>query len=78
MKRKHFIAIAKTFNQVINSHIRSGEVNEAVAVHDCATALYSPFVEINPNFDAARWRKALVEGIPTSDKYQQEFFENIA
>ena len=77
MTRKHFIAIAKTFNENIVSHLRFGDVREAVAVHDCATALYSPFVEINPNFDAARWRKALVAGIPTSNKYQQRFFELI-
>jgi len=63
MTRKHFIEIAQNFNMDIIFHLNNDRPHAALAVYFAATHLCPCFVRSNPNFDANRFKQALVVNI---------------
>jgi len=63
MTRKHFTEIAQNFNMDIIFHLNNDRPETALAVYFAATHLCPCFSRGNPNFDADRFKQALVVNI---------------
>ena len=77
MTWKHFIEIAESFNSDITCQLGYGKPEIALAVYDAAAHLCACFKKSNSNFDAARFRQALVVNITGGNKHDDWFLQQI-
>ena len=77
MTRKHFIEIAQNLNADILYHLNNGRPETALAVYDAATHLCPCFSRSNPNFDAERFKQALVVNIKIDNAFHSWFLKQI-